>query len=137
MRGTGVLALREASFSSKIFLITPVDNYEEIKSEIEQDTNADKFVYLPIINRARIDPANNGPTETTLNARRPAHLFKLPVSRMVRFVNTGKTFEELRQSDAAFLKIWASDLFPWPVRPGQADFGFRYSILAISAAELN
>jgi hypothetical protein len=83
--------------------IFPVDNFNEAKNYVEENKNIDSYYYPPMIHRVKIDPISHKPIEKIPKTERPAHLFRLPSSHIIKIKNTDQDIEKLRTGAAGFL----------------------------------
>ncbi len=82
-----------SSFFNKIEIeygtIEPLENYREIEEQVRQEQHKDGFFYPPIVKSFNTDIFLGRIIEEIPNTRRPAHLYKLPMSHGIQLDVSG------------------------------------------------
>lgn len=76
--------------------VSPVSNYTEVAGWVDKYTNADGFLYPPLVRRTT-ESGGEVP-----NTERPAHLHRLPASHDLKLLSSCAT-GDLRRDSAAFI----------------------------------
>lgn len=84
--------------------LEPITSYDKARAYVEEITNADNFIYPPVVHRATTDSLNlkNAKWTEVPKTRRQAHLHRLPPSHFLR-LDQKPLNGDLRMADGAFL----------------------------------
>lgn len=79
----------------EIGTIKRLQHYDEIEKQVKQEQHKDGFFYPPIVKRYKIEPFSWETVGEVPNTKRPAHLYKLPMSHSIQ-LNVSGNKEEIR-----------------------------------------
>lgn len=79
----------------EIGTIERLPNYSEIEKQIKQEQHKDGFFYPPIVKSYNVEPFSGETLGEIPNTKRPAHLYKLPMSHTIQ-LNVSGNKEDIR-----------------------------------------
>lgn len=83
--------------------IFPIEDYDKYAKLIDEYTHRDKFYYPPLTHQVNIDIKTQKPLDKIPKTERPASLYQLHPSHIIKIKNTTESLEQLRKGATGFV----------------------------------